>query len=105
MAEPTLEDMSDLMDSRTLTEDVDNITEQAEREAEREAELLAEHREEERESKAALRALIADTVAEDSQEGMHDMHEVEVDFERREVSGEKYLFFYLFYSDFSLLRF
>lgn len=87
MAEPSLDEVSDLIESRTLSEDVEvTLTEQAERDAEREAELRAERSEQVLESKAALRALIADTVAEDSQEGMHSMHEVEVDFERREVS-------------------
>lgn len=80
--------MSELIESRTMTEDVDTTL--TERDAQREAERRAE-RSDERESKAALRALIADTVADEPQEGMHGMHEVEVDYERREVSEMLYL--------------
>lgn len=84
--------MSELIESRTMTEDVDTtLTERdAQREAERREERRAE-RSDERESKAALRALIADTVADEPQEGMHGMHEVEVEYERREVSEMLYL--------------
>ncbi|KAJ8715188.1 hypothetical protein PYW08_005169 [Mythimna loreyi] len=86
MAEPSLDEVSDLMESRTLTEDVEiTLTEsQVERGDEHSAERdsLGAHA---RESKAALRALIADTVAEHEHDAMHTMAEVEVDFERQET--------------------
>nr|XP_021189740.2 protein lin-54 homolog isoform X1 [Helicoverpa armigera] len=83
MVEPNLEDMSELLDGSSMQEDCD-VTERGTREMEREI----EQRQEERESKAALRALIADTVADETQDGMHGMHEVEVDFERQETPDD-----------------
>ncbi|KAJ8712447.1 hypothetical protein PYW07_005289 [Mythimna separata] len=83
MAEASLDDVSDLMESRTLTEEVEiTLTDpQASRDVEEESRLSSQVRE----SKAALRALIADTVADHE----HTLHEVEVDFERRDVTNSE----------------